>query len=206
MQSRKKSTPLLVLSVASLVTYLGFSSWNLNSSATKDFEIKTNKTDTKVAYFGSRYFTSIEGALKAAEEDSNANTVYVIPGTNPTITRSCTIASNDTLCIPYEGETWQETAEGNDPSEKPKTWSMGNQSKNMFADSNKDSVIKYRKQLITIDNSNYSVTKQQVVLTNYGKIQIGGQFGIEAAIGQTGLTLGFYSEILLSNRIVPVKC
>ena len=67
MRKRKYATPLLVLSVASLVTYLGFSSWNLNSSAKKDFEINLDNSGKKVAYFGSRYFTSIEGALKAAD-------------------------------------------------------------------------------------------------------------------------------------------
>ena len=195
MRKRKYATPLLVLSVASLVTYLGFSSWNLNSSAKKDFEINLDNSGKKVAYFGSRYFTSIEGALKAAEEDPSANTVYVIPGTNPTITRSCTIASNDTLCIPYDGTTWQETETGDDPGKNPKKYDTGY---NGFADKDAASVTKYRKNTIVVTPGD---DKKPVVITNNGKIQIGGQFGTYKNNQRpSGNTLGNYCELVLDTN------
>lgn len=195
MRKRKYATPLLVLSVASLVTYLGFSSWNLNSSVKKDFEINLDNSGKKVAYFGSRYFTSIEGALKAAEEDPSANTVYVIPGTNPTITRSCTIASNDTLCIPYVGTTWQETEKGDDPGKNPKKYGTGY---NGFADKDDASVAKYRKNTIVVTPGD---DKKPVVITNNGKIQIGGQFGTYKNNQRpSGNTLGNYCELVLDTN------
>ena len=195
MRKRKYATPLLVLSVASLVTYLGFSSWNLNSSAKKDFEINLDNSGKKVAYFGSRYFTSIEGALQAAEEEPSANTVYVIPGTNPTITRSCTIASNDTLCIPYDGTTWQETETGDDPGKNPKKYDTGY---NGFADKDAASVAKYRKNTIVVTPGD---DKKPVVITNNGKIQIGGQFGTYKNNQRpSGNTLGNYCELVLDTN------
>lgn len=195
MRKRKYAPPLLVLSVASLVTYLGFSSWNLNSSAKKDFEINLDNSGKKVAYFGSRYFTSIEGALKAAEEDPSANTVYVIPGTNPTITRSCRIASNDTLCIPYVGTTWQETEKGDDPGKNPKEYGTGY---NGFADKDAASVAKYRKNTIFVTPDD---GKKHVVITNNGKIQIGGQFGTYKNNQRpSGNTLGNYCELVLDTN------
>lgn len=195
MRKRKYATPLLVLSVASLVTYLGFSSWNVNSSAKKDFEINLDNSGKKVAYFGSRYFTSIEGALKAAEEDAGANTVYVIPGTNPTITHSCTIASNDTLCIPYDGTTWQETEKGDDPGKNPKKYDTGY---NGFADKDSTSVSKYRKNSILVS---LGKDQESVTITNKGKIQIGGQFGTYKNNQRpSGNTLGNYCELVLDSK------
>ena len=55
--------------------------------------IKQNNTTT--------YYTSIEKALEVANNYTNQTTVYVIPNTNPEITRQCTIGENVTLCIPY---------------------------------------------------------------------------------------------------------
>ena len=47
------------------------------------------------------YYPSIEKALKVAENTSGSQTVYVIPGANPTIKGDCTIASGDSLILPY---------------------------------------------------------------------------------------------------------
>lgn len=42
---------------------------------------------------------TIEDALSKAASLSTDNVVYVIPGTNPTIYKNCTIAKGDTLCV-----------------------------------------------------------------------------------------------------------
>lgn len=47
------------------------------------------------------YYPSIEKALKVAENTTGSQTVYVIPGANPTIQSNCTIASGDSLILPY---------------------------------------------------------------------------------------------------------
>lgn len=107
MRKRKYATPLLVLSVASLVTYLGFSSWNLNSSKIKDFDINIDISKDKVAYFKDgntkREFTTVAGALKAAADRKQEILVVVNPDTtgNVSIT-DCTIADKVTLIINYK--------------------------------------------------------------------------------------------------------
>lgn len=183
MRKWKKINGFLILFITFFSACAGFSSWNLNSSVKKDFEINLDNSGKKVAYFGSRYFTSIEGALKAAEEDPSANTVYVIPGTNPTITRSCTIASNDTLCIPYEDD--QKNVH-NYFSEKYNSEINGNS----FAD---NEVSKYRKNLITLIDSTINID---------GTLQIGGRTG---GSSNQGATTGYYCDLLRKNSVLNVK-
>ncbi len=107
MRKRKYATPLLVLSAASLVTYLGFSAWNLNSSASQNFDINIDKSNSKVAYFmdgsSKREFTTAAGALKAAADRKQETLVVVNPDTtgNVSIT-DCTIADKVTLIINYK--------------------------------------------------------------------------------------------------------
>ncbi len=48
------------------------------------------------------YYTTIEKALEDANIRSDADTIIVLPGTNPTITRNCTISSNDSLIVSYD--------------------------------------------------------------------------------------------------------
>lgn len=104
---------LSVLSFCFLTITSGFSIWNVNPEGEKSFPLNGTKGDV-VAYFtdskgNRREFTSIEGALKTAGEGTEANaanTIYVIPGKNPTIYGSCTIAENDTLCLPFKDENW----------------------------------------------------------------------------------------------------
>ena len=62
-----------------------------------------------VAYYDSNYFPTVEGAVKSANNAGGSKTVYVIPGTNPTINKSFTINSGITLCLPYEGTTYYTT-------------------------------------------------------------------------------------------------
>lgn len=183
MRKWKKINGFLILFITFFSACAGFSSWNLNHSKPKYFEINLDNSGKKVAYFGSRYFTSIEGALKAAEEDSSANTVYVIPGTNPTITRSCTIASNDTLCIPYEDD--QKNVH-NYFSEKYNKEINGNS----FAD---NEVSKYRKNLITLIDSTINID---------GTLQIGGRTG---GSSNQGATTGYYCDLLRKNSVLNVK-
>ena len=55
-----------------------------------------------VAYYDSNYYATVEAAVNSANATNAAKTVYVIPGSNPTITSSFTINSNVTLVLPYD--------------------------------------------------------------------------------------------------------
>lgn len=191
---------------------LGTSLWNVDSNVNpntqKSFPLASNSND-KVAYFkdskgATRSFTTIEGALNAAgkgNETDFANTIYVIPGTNPTINTDCTIASKDTLCIPYEGETYngrQRNAEkggtSNNSWKTPVQYTNGKISSgdyiangsNPFADSNADYVAYFKKNEVTLNS--------KLIISSGAFLQIGGILGWKD-IGVTGQTSGKYCQI-----------
>lgn len=191
---------------------LGTSLWNVDSNVNpntqKSFPLASNSND-KVAYFkdskgATRSFTTIEGALNAAgkgNETDFANTIYVIPGTNPTINTDCTVASKDTLCIPYEGETYngrQRNAEkggtSNNSWKTPVEYTNGKISSgdyiangsNPFADSNADYVAYFKKNEVTLNS--------KLIVSSGAFLQIGGILGWKD-IGVTGQTSGKYCQI-----------
>ena len=97
---------------------IGYALWFLNESKSNEFATIEfdNKNAKPVAYIEgqeSTKYTSIEKALKVAENDSNNNTIYVIPGTNPIIEGECLVDTGDTLVFPYDGTTWQDSTRNN---------------------------------------------------------------------------------------------
>lgn len=191
---------------------LGTSLWNVdsnvNSNTQKSFPLASN-SNNKVAYFkdskgATRSFTTIEGALNAAGKGTEidfANTIYVIPGTNPTINTDCTVESKDTLCMPYEGETYngrQRNAEkggtSNDSWKTPVEYTNGKISSgdyiangsNPFADSNADYVAYFKKNEVTLNS--------KLIISSGACLQIGGILGWKD-IGVTGQTSGKYCQI-----------
>ena len=95
---------LLFLIIASFLNVAN-SSFVVDGEA-KQENITINEGSKAVCYnarTGTKY-TTIEKALSVAKDDTaNNDTIYVIPGTNPTIKSDCEIARGDTLCLPYEG-------------------------------------------------------------------------------------------------------
>lgn len=170
---------IVLLSFFGLIIFFasGFSLWTVNEkSITCDFTLDVKQA---VAYYGKgkdrKYFTSVEGAVTSAESSSSNDIVYVIPGTNPTILSNCTIAANDTLCLPYSGEEcykeYTKTDEGDTSG---------------FADND---CKKYRKSRVTI-SSGCSITVN-------GTMIVGGLTG---GASPQGATNGDYSEILMEEN------
>lgn len=162
---------------------IGFSDWVYpDNSGDKTSETKKPEISDKVvcAYFSgnSNKLYSIEDALDKAASNTTHETIFVKPGINPTISRNCTIAKEDTLILPYEGESFG-GASGDRDYQYPS-----------FADSSDDNVSKNRKSKVTL-----SANK---VLTNYGTLKIGGQVGTQG-IEISGMTGGMYSEITLES-------
>lgn len=171
-------TLMVVFSVS-----IGFSDWVYpDNSGDKTRETKTADVSDKVvcAYFSGNpnKLYSIEDALDKAASNTTAETIFVKPGINPTISRNCTIAKEDTLILPYEGESFG-GASGERDHQYPS-----------FADSTDDNVLKNRKSKVTL-----SANK---VLTNYGTLKVGGQVGTQG-IEISGMTGGMYSEIALES-------
>lgn len=122
------------------------------------------------------YYPSIEKALKVAESTSGSQTVYVIPGANPTIQSDCTIAAGDSLILPYSGETYEDSSRSTNGS--------------YFADATASLVTSNRKSLVTVADN--------VTITNYGRLVVGGVLGTQPQ-PLTGATIGNYSEIQLGD-------
>lgn len=159
--------------------------WLVPGETNADIAIKEG--NRAVCYNGrtKTKYTTIEKALEVAKDDTaNNDTIYVIPGTNPVITRDCVIASGDTLCLPYEDN-------GNDVhtflNRNDKT------SNATFGDSNSENVKINRKNQVTI--------KENVSLTNNGTLTVGGSIGYGgSAVGITGQTASSYCEILMNSN------
>ena len=121
---------------------------------------------------------TIEDALSKAASLSTDNVVYVIPGTNPTIYKNCTIAKGDTLLLSYEKETSYVKSDGA-AVETGGAFSYGDNAK--------------MKNNITLSDG--------VILTNNGTIDLKGVLsgggGGQAGSGQTS---GLYCNITLGNN------
>ncbi len=140
-----------------------------------------------VAYNGTYYYGTIEKALldsnttltdSTSASINTGTTIYVIPGTNPTIRNDATVKANTSLILPYEGENYL-NREG---------------SINKFADETIDSINTYRKNNVTIANNK--------VLTVNGTLSVGGILGAQG-LALAGNTSGMYTQITLgSNSII----
>lgn len=159
---------------------VGFSSWNLYDA----FGIDSISFAEPVCYNNKtnvQYYT-IEDALSNA---SSGDTIFTYVGKNPTIRKSCEIKAGVTLCLPFDGETWNGRQSGDDTT---KWFDDGG---NIFADANASRVNTYRKNSVTISKN--------VKLTNKGTIQIGGILGSEN-VTLSGHTSGNYCEFVLDSN------
>lgn len=181
----------LVLSSTFLATIVSLPSIALSSfiiTNTESNEYNLGLSDKKeakpVAYIAGNEavkYTSIEKALDVAKHDENSNTIYVIPGSNPTITDNCIISNGDSLIMPYEGTTYMDETRDTVKND-------------LFADGNLAQVKKNRKNLITVE--------PDVTITNYGTISIGGILGTSVSKSRqrpTGHTTGSYVEVRMNG-------
>lgn len=168
---KKRLASVLTLFAFSLSLAVGFSSFEYQDST----EVRTTvSTSYKVpcCYISgkAKKYTHIEGALKDAV---SGETVIVIPGTNPTIETSCTVPKGVTLSIRYEENT--------EPITNPKD---ANDSTGSFS----------------TDCKNTITVSEDVVITNYGNILVGGHLsggsGGSNACGHTGYE---YVDVILKK-------
>jgi hypothetical protein len=126
----------------------------------------------------SEYFVSLDKALAKAESDATTSTIFVIPGTNPSISQSHMIVSGDSLILPYTGETYWE---GDDNTKGAQT-----EQDSFKAEST------YKKLDVFVSAG--------VTITNNGTISIGGiQSGGGGGKDKSGQTGGDYAQMTLKN-------
>lgn len=188
MKKWKTIISAFALALCASVTAVGFGGWVIQNDSDIRYDKYYDSNVKKVAYIrngnANAYYTSIERALEAAKNDATNNTIYVIPGTNPVITKNCEIAKGDTLCLPYEDD-------GNDTH----VYLNRNDTTTgaTFGDVNAERVKTNKKNQVTINES--------ITLTNNGTLTIGGSIGYGAgAVGLTGQTASSYCEILMNPK------
>lgn len=180
---------ILILVFSCIDTNIAYSNWYIDSDTSSEITIEPSKDDNdvvykKVAYTRTNnintYYTSIESALA----NTSSGEIIVIPGTNPTITKNCTIKSGVTLTLPYD--------DNGDGTYSDYT-NLENQSNNGFADKDATAVATNRKSLVTI--------AEGITLANNGTLNVAGKVGVGNGNQRpSGFTLGSYSEILMNTN------
>ena len=192
--ARLQTKILLVLSLTGLATTIGFGAFLINSK-TIEASYGVNENLKPVAYIeGSNVqYSSIEKALEVANDLARSGTiqnVYVIPGTNPTISRQCIVGSNVNLILPYEGTTYY-----NEETGKESEYNGSN-----FADNNPDTFRKNSVKVSHLTNENGS-TIPTIIVNSGGTISIGGYRGYNIQGG----TSGRYCELVLDDNAL-IQC
>nr|MCR5184784.1 hypothetical protein [Bacilli bacterium] len=187
--------------LGSLVTLMALAvpfahgSWNVSTNVpdTTSSSVTATTGTAPVAYFDSRYFTTIEAAVTAANNDGSAQTVYVIPGTNPTVTQSFTINSNITLRLPYASSESSPLYASLD--------SLSNGGGTTVYDSVNDDkcTVSNVYDKYTSSCTSTVTVNSGVVITNNGKIYIGGIQSGGGGGHVSGHIKGSYAKIVLKG-------
>lgn len=195
MKKKHKTTFLIGLSCASLVSSIGFATWIVQPQDTYD-KINNLTQDKPIAYIDgeeSVKYTTIEKALEVANKTATASsqkTVIVIPTVSEdyltpayVISRACEIAENVTLVITYD-----ESVKSGDKT------SAGIKSSNNFADA-KD---KYKTNM----KSNIGLN---TLLTIRGSLVICGKLGSQSQ-KPSGHTSADYAQLsVFDNAKITCK-
>ena len=215
MANKLQTKILLVLSLTGLATTIGFGAFLINSK-TIEASYGVNENLKPVAYIeGSNVqYSSIEKALEVANTLAQSGTVqnvYVIPGTNPTISRQCIVGSNVNLILPYEGTTYYNEATpdyngGDSAAEKYEffkdyynTSPQGSGYATNYADNNPE---RFRKNSVTIQKCEQDgVTVPTIIVKTGGTINIGGFRGYLPQ----GSTNGNYCELVMEQDAL-IEC
>lgn len=190
----RKRTPFFIAIVFSCFAIIfggiGFASWIIENNTTKQYTKMPDSNTQKVAYTqdpngNNTYFTSIESALK----HTSSGNVYVIPGTNPTISSDCTINSGVTLNLPYEDDL--KNVHTIEDSGRTSTGDFADKVEYQTKDKTDGTRKVYCKSNVTIADG--------VTITNNGSIFVGGVLGRNGQ-APTGMTVGNYSRITMGSN------
>ncbi len=162
---------------------MAFSDWVYSGDNVNEKQADVSSSSAEpCCYVGTaknrKYYLKIEDALDATYNNLNSDIIFVIPGTNPTIQRNCTLSANDTLVISYDVDN-------------PETRSSDVASLTDYSTFS-DNVPSKLKNTVTLASD--------VTLTSYGTIEVGGQLSGGSGGGACGQTAGLYSKITLDQN------
>lgn len=200
--NKRRTMPLLAMSTSAILGTIGvgYGNWVIATFKEREGTFET-ASSVPVCYIQGNKdvkYTSIEKALAVTGDKDHiatSETIVVIPGTNPTISNSCTLSTNDTLLIPYEDETYMR-----DLSKITKN-NVSTVFGKEYSDNDSTFVTNNRKTEIVIKGKDASGDK--VVLNNNGKIIVGGELGVgDGNQRPSGHTNGKYSQITIEDGAV----
>lgn len=185
-----KNKFILLLSVSAITSSIlvGSAVYTIKGTSIEG-KVEIGNNETGVAYIQGEedtLYTTIEGALAVANSLASSNspkTVYVVPGTNPTISTQCYVGNNVTLTFPYEGTTYETASD--DSGDLPG-----------FADNNPETYRKNSVLVKTLYNDNNEVIPT-ITIDEGGKINVGGR---RRSISPQGCTSGNYVELVLEEN------
>ncbi len=107
--------PIFALSLTTLLSVaLGYGEWVIIAS--KDLGKSPVVNEKKVCYIGDTYYTTVEAALTAAESNPGTDTIYVIPGADPTLSvnpvtgkNTFLLSSNDKMIVAFYSDVDKKT-------------------------------------------------------------------------------------------------
>lgn len=190
----RKRTALFITTVFSCLAMIfggvGFGSWIIENNTTKQYTKMPDSNTQKVAYTqdskgNNTYFTTIESALT----HTSSGNIYVIPGTNPTISNDCKINSGVTLNLPYEDDL--KNVHTMEDGGRTSTGDFADRVEYQTKDKTDGTKKVYCKSNVTIADG--------VTITNNGSIFVGGVVGRNGQ-APTGMTVGNYSKITMGSK------
>ncbi len=143
-----------------------------------------------VAFIGTKYYITVEKAMAVAV---SGNTVYVIPGANPTINTTIYINSGITLSLPYEGTI---TGVDLDSTTGMETGKYFDYNKGIldFKTGSSYSNTTLRKSNVTLASG------ASINISSGANLVIGGKIDGGGGTYISGMTAGVYSQITLSKN------
>lgn len=107
--------PIFALSLTTLLSVaLGYGEWVIIAS--QNINSPVTSPEKKVCYIGDTYYTTVEAALTAAEGNPGADTIYVIPGADPTLAvnpetgkNTFVLPSNDKMIVAFYSDAGTKT-------------------------------------------------------------------------------------------------
>lgn len=102
-----RTIPLFVMSTSAILSSIGYGSWIFGQYQEIGSEIVT-KPSVAVCYIGTKKYTNLDVALKAAFGNGANDKIFVIPelGFDVNILENHTLEKGDSLIIPYAGENY----------------------------------------------------------------------------------------------------
>lgn len=112
--------PIFALSLTTLLSVaLGYGEWVIIAS--QKINSPVTSPEKKVCYIGDTYYTTVEAALTAAEGNPGADTIYVIPGADPTLAvnpntgkNTFTLPLHDKMIVAFYSDASTKTVYVND--------------------------------------------------------------------------------------------